>query len=238
MISDYQNFLLNYANKGGRVFASHYHYAWFTQPANGAGPFQQAPNVLATWTTGAQVVIPQDNIAVNAVINTTLAGGGGFPEGTALQTWLGTVGALTNGQLPVWYSRNNVASLNQPPSAEWAHLAPTVTQAPNATQYFSVDTPIGVPPAPDGGSSVCGRIVYSDLHVAGGPGVSIPGTIADYPGSSTTAGIVGTVPEACAQRDLTPQEAALEFMLFDLSSCLVPPGETTPPPPNVIPPPK
>jgi hypothetical protein len=235
MISDYQNFLLNYANAGGRVFASHYHYAWFTAPARGTSPFSQIPDLLATWNIGAQTIIPADNVAVNAVINTTLAGGGAFPEGAALQTWLGAVGALTNGQLPIWFSRNNVNMLNQPPSAEWAHLAPTVTQAPNATQYFSADMPAGVPPAPDGGSSVCGRIVYSDLHVAGGPGKAIPGTTADYPGATTSGGVV---PSGCAMRDLTPQEAALEFMLFDLSSCLVPPGETTPPPPNVMPPPK
>jgi hypothetical protein len=235
MISDYQQFLLNYANKGGRVFASHFQYAWFTPPARGTGPFTQAPNVLATWKPGAQAVIPADNVAVNAVIDTTLAGGGMFPEGTALSTWLGAVGALTNGELPIWYSRNNVGMLTQPPSAQWAHLDPSVTQAPNATQYFSVDTPIGAAPAPDGGSSVCGRIVYSDLHVAGGPGVSIPGTTPDYPGASAAG---GTVPSGCAMRDLTPQEDALEFMLFDLSSCLVPPGETTPPPPNVVPPPK
>ncbi len=237
MISDYQQFLLNYANAGGRVFASHYQYAWFTTPARGTSPFSTAPNVIGTWSTGAQVIIPADNMAVNAVIDTTLAGGGAFPEGAAFSTWLGAVGALTNGELPIWYARNNVATLAQPPSAEWAHLAPTVTQAPNATQYFSVDTPIGGgAPVGDAGPAVCGRIVYSDLHVGGGPGVAIPGTgMADY---ANGGGKAGTVPGDCANRPLTPQEEALEFMLFDLSSCLVPPGATTPPPPTVQPPPK
>jgi hypothetical protein len=38
----------------------------------------------------------------------------------------------------------------------------------------------------------------------------------------------GTVPSGCAMHALTPQELALEFMFFDLSSCLVPIGEEPP----------
>jgi hypothetical protein len=41
------------------------------------------------------------------------------------------------------------------------------------------------------------------------------------------------VPTGCAMHPLTPQEKALEFMLFDLSSCLVPPGQA-PRPPNSV----
>ncbi len=44
-----QTYLMNYANAGGRVFASHFHYAWFN-----TGPFNTAPNKVATWATGAQ----------------------------------------------------------------------------------------------------------------------------------------------------------------------------------------
>ncbi|HYP98931.1 MAG TPA: carboxypeptidase-like regulatory domain-containing protein [Polyangiaceae bacterium] len=242
-----QQYMMNYANSGGRVFASHYQYAWFN-----TGPFSTGGNNLATWNTGMGQL--DDTQSFPAEINTTLSAGAAFPEGTALAKWLGLVGALTNNQLPVRYVRNNVKALIQPPSTEWIHLAPSVKQAPSAAQYFSADTPIGAP-----NDKICGRVVYSALHVSGGPGNSVSGNAADadYPagtatgagGSSGTGtgtagaggrgfggpGMIpggqpkgGIVPSGCAMHALTPQELALEFMFFDLSSCLVPIGEEPP----------
>ena len=181
---------------------------------------------------GTQVELPR-LIAAVPDIDTTLAGGVTFPEGSALAQWLNLVGALTANQLPIWFARNNVKALAQPPSTEWIHLDASVSQAPSATQYFSVDTPVG--------GAVCGRVVYSDLHVSGGPGTNAPGVPPDYPtpagqrgGRGGGGGMQGgIVPSQCAAHPLTPQEEALEFMLFDLSSCLVPIGQTPSLPPVV-----
>ena len=91
-----QQVILDYANNGGRVFASHFHYAIFN-----TGPFAtMAPAPVATWTTGANI----DNDPINGIINQTISAGPNmgkaFPEGQALQTWLGNVGALTGRQAP------------------------------------------------------------------------------------------------------------------------------------------
>jgi len=74
--------------------------------------------------------------------------------------------------------------------------------------YFSFDTPIMTsPPPPDStGPQYCGRAVFSDLHVGGDPS-----TMDSSP-----------PPGGCDNTDLSPQERALEFMLFDLSSCVIP----------------
>jgi hypothetical protein len=210
-----QQSLVDYSAAGGRVFASHYHYAWFNW-----GLFDAAN--LAVWTAGSGNI--NDGRSSPGDVVTTLANGMAFPEGVALKQWLGVVNALTNGQLPIWFTRHNadVGPANRPPSQPWIELDPT-TPAPHATMYFSFDTPIGKNPA-------CGRVVYSDLHVSGGPNANAPGVPPDYPGN-----INYFVPSRCAMHPLTPQEKALEFMIFDLSSCLVPIGGVPIAPPPTIP---
>ncbi len=215
-----------YTAAGGRVFASHYHYAWFN-----TGPF--AADNLATWTTGGNPILSTTSLlSADAVIDQTLPDGGPFPKGQALDKWLGVVGALeTTGQvgdLAIAQAKHNadVGAANVH-SQSWIH-ADTDTSNPGATQYFSFNTPVDAGVDDAGEPAYCGRVVYSDLHV-GAVDVTVP---ADYGG----IGNGGTVPTGCVMRDLSPQEKALEFMLFDLSSCVVPDNQVPPPPPPPNPP--
>jgi hypothetical protein len=180
-------------------------------------------------------------------IYTTVLNGQPFPEGTALAQWLGVVNALDpNGELDIFYGRHN-ADILAPvgpmgtPSQPWILLdksvmsdAPFGVPVANGAQYFSVDTPAAQ-------SQKCGRVVYSDLHVSGGPGASEEGVsyfTTDYPNyvaprRGRGGPVTGyTVPDDCAMHPLTPQEKALEFMIFDLSSCLIPIGQSASPATN------
>jgi hypothetical protein len=198
-----QQALHDYADVGGRVFASHFHYSWFN-----SGPY--ASENLATWT-------PESNDIgdINGTIVKTLANGMPFPKGEALEQWLGTVGALQNGLLPIEEARHNAdVSAANTPSQPWI-LADQNSDAPGAAQYFSFDTPT-VPNTNVDGIPYCGRVVYSDLHVGAASG--------DDPEQA--------VPTGCSDGELSPQEAALEFMLFDLSACLTP--NDRPPQPPVV----
>jgi hypothetical protein len=204
-----------YLNAGGRAFASHFHYAWFSGPI-GSGQSYTAPadwgNNLATWaadgTTG--------NGPIDGVVDQTLNGSTApFPKGVALEKWLGIVGALgQNGEtdLSIYQPRYNAQV-----SASNVHSQPWINSSPH-TMYFSFDTPVDAPDAADGGPpSYCGRAVFSDLHVAGDP----------------TTHDTSPPPGGCADGDLSPQEKALEFMLFDLSSCVIP--DTVAPPDAGVP---
>jgi hypothetical protein len=194
--------LQTYANNGGRVFASHFHYSWFT--TNGS-PF-------LNYGLGTILAGTQDTLNITGVVATKQPNGGVFPKGQALHDWLAlpAVGGLNaNGELPIQASRQNVQQINYPPQTSWINAAPGVSQPamPGLSQYFSFDLPY-----PNTQEKLCGRIVYSDLHVGAASG--------DYGGATTTTG--GIVPTGCKPGKLSPQEAALEFMLFDLSSCLTP----------------
>jgi hypothetical protein len=208
-----------YLNAGGRVFASHFHYAWFAGPIGTmqmySAPMDWGTN-LATWTAGGGM----SNGPIAGTIETTLNGSTmAFPKGVALQKWLTNVNALGKngvpaGDLSIYQPRFNasVAAANTP-SQPWIT---SMNGGNPATMYLSFDTPVNAP-IPAGGTSpaYCGRAVFSDLHVAGDPLTN------DNP----------PPPNGCANTELSPQEKALEFMLFDLSSCVV--SDTVPPPTGV-----
>src|SRR6185369_9982217 len=84
-----QQAMVDYAEAGGRVFASHFHYSWFN-----SGPF--ASHNLASWSAGTN-----DMGDIKASIVTS------FPKGQALSDWLGNVGALSNGELSISQARHN-----------------------------------------------------------------------------------------------------------------------------------
>jgi hypothetical protein len=185
-----QQVLFDYAAAGGRVFASHFHYAWFN-----SGPFG-AQN-LATWYAGSN-----DIGNINASVVTTTWGGMPFVRGQALHDWLQNVKALTNNLLPIQVARHNAdVTMANTPSQPWI-----VRQGqPTQPQDFSFDTPLGV-----SADKQCGRVVYSDMHVGAASN--------DYGGQITG----GVTPMGCTNADLSPQEKALEFILFDLSACVTP----------------
>jgi hypothetical protein len=148
----------------------------------------------------------------------TLPDGRPFPKGQALTEWLGNVGALQNGQLPIKEARNNArVTASHTPSQVWI-VADANSRAPGAAQYFSFNTPTNLNTTPDMPAAYCGRVVYSDLHVGAASG--------DDGGDP--------VPTGCANRPLSAQEAALEFMLFDLSSCVMEDDKPPEPPPVVV----
>jgi hypothetical protein len=69
---------------------------------------------------------------------------------------------------------------------------------------MTFNPPVNPPGQADGGAGLqCGRVVFSDFHV-------------------TTAALTGqpTFPASCRSASLSPQEKALVFMLFDVSSCI------------------
>jgi hypothetical protein len=206
--------LFTYANSGGRVFASHYHYQWFLG--------QPWPSLATFYTNNANQL---ENPTLGT-IPTILPNGRPFPGAVAMKTWLGTVGALTDaGELSIVQARHNVDIL--PNTGElgtpWMYFDPANSSFPpgatvdpvtsNSVLYFSYDT------MSQQGEGSCGRVVYSDLHVGGNSG--------DYDESMNASGPPpgGVTPTGCnANVPLSDQEKALEFMLFDLTSCLAPPG--------------
>ena len=195
-----QQALFDYAAAGGRVFASHFHYAWFD-----TGPFGAAN--LATWTTGSN-----DMGNIGATIVTS------FPKGQALAQWLGNVGALSSGELPIQEARHNAdVGASNTVSQAWIS-ADSSASPPQATEYFTFNTPIGVD-----ATKQCGRVVYSDLHVGAASN--------DYAADPLDP----IVPTGCGDGDLSPQEKALEFMLFDLSACVISDGQAPSAPPVTAP---
>jgi hypothetical protein len=216
--NDNPTVLEQYLNAGGRVFASHYHYAWFAGSLEGdptvpAPPADWGSN-LADWGGGGNANFGESTSAT--IVQTLNNSNTPFPKGVALDQWLSTTGALgiegaSAGQLEVFDPMGDVGGTNK--AQAWL-------TSMGDTLYMSFDTPVNAAAAPDGGApAYCGRAVFSDIHVD---------SDTNFPQDSNPP------PMGCTAHPLSPQERALEFMLFDLSSCVV--SDTEPPPVSVPPP--
>ncbi len=114
-----------------------------------------------------------------------------FPKGEKFAEWLRATGASpTLGKIQLQSSTNSVNTVNDPTLA-W------ITGANNQAKYFSFNTPISAPV-----EEQCGRAVFSDVHITDKAG----------PTSIGSCGI--------SSGGLNSQQKALEFLFFDLSSCV------------------
>jgi hypothetical protein len=142
----------DWLNEGGKVFATHFHYTWFS---NGPTDFRN----VATWL-GPSVGSQQ----IQGSIDTS------FAKGQAFHTWLKDVGALgTNGLLPMTGVAASVIGVNAQTTLRWIY-----DNGSGMTKYLSFATPIGGA----GGANpyYCGKAVFSDLHAGGAPMGDVPGS--------------------------------------------------------------
>lgn len=129
---------LQFANAGGRVYASHYSYTWlYNNP-----PF----NSVVQWAPD-QGNLPDGT----ATINTS------FAKGQTLSQWLSVTGAsATPGQIPISTLRKDFNQLNAP-TQSWLTLNNSALG--NPVMQFTFDTPVN-------SSAVgCGRVLYDEYHV-------------------------------------------------------------------------
>jgi hypothetical protein len=210
--------LKNFLDTGGRAFLEHYHYSWLrggemidgkvTVPS----PEGAAVDMIHkyTLTPFPPVALWQDPVttAVPAGGDATYSIDTTFPKGSDMADWLVNVGASpTRGSIPLIDVKNPAISAIASVAQRWVYDS-------GSAPYLSANTPIEKAATPD---QQCGRLVHTGIHVA-----------------KVTMDRVAPFPSGCrAEADLSPQEKAMEFLLFDLSSCVMN-DKTKSKPPDVI----
>jgi hypothetical protein len=126
-----------------------------------------------------------------------------FPKGMTFSQWLSLVGAApAANRIDVQEVRRDTDGLPAMSAAQqW--ITSSNPAPPNAIPLqFTWNTPVGVPAAQQ-----CGRALFSDFHVA--------------TGGSGNANL--TFPGSCGNAaPMSAQEKVLEYMIFDLTSCIQP----------------
>jgi hypothetical protein len=183
-----------YADKGGRVFLSHWHNIWIGgasgDAAHGIAEWQN----VATWDYGAA----QDETSQLAIIDQTV------PKGMSFAKWMKNVEpASTLGQLTVNEPRYTCSGRDAMKSERWVYVDPALSTPLGKTsiQDLLFTTPQSKPAA-----ERCGKVLFSDMHVSSG--------------SLSQGGTTRAFPDGCSTTPLSAQEKALAFIFFDIASCV------------------
>ena len=127
--------LLNYANSGGRIYASHYSQTWFAKNGDFASVAAWPASGTGAGGTGT------------ATINTKFTGG------KTLSDWLTAIGATTTpGQVQLTQIVADIPSVTSASQA-WLTL-----NGSSAIEQFTFNAPVN-------STNQCGRVLFNEYHV-------------------------------------------------------------------------
>jgi hypothetical protein len=201
-----------YLKGGGRLFTTHYYGNWFI-PKTGTADLES----VATWNSNDQSIAGwagNSPASEGDMVDQT------FPKGQAYATWLQDNGISSSlGNITLADLRDDIAA---PAPAGCSQASGTCLSTrwiynpgDQHPRYLSFNTPVGEPVAMQ-----CGRAVYSDVHLSGSSdGMQFPTECSD--------------PSIDSPPGHAVNEKALEFLFFDLSSCVQNDSNPPPPPPPV-----
>jgi hypothetical protein len=194
------NAMKQYADYGGRVFASHWHNVWIegsanVKPAVWAESSPGAMDGIATWNaTDTDFNDPPDMSDPGDLIDEVHN-----PKGMSFATWMVNVTGLARDVITISEGRTTAASVDNNKAERWVYHPVGTNPTVEYPQNFQFTTPNEMP-----SDQRCGKVVFSDMHVSSGS-QSRPGT---------------AYPIDCSTAAMTPQEKALAFMFFDIASCV------------------
>ena len=187
----YKN-LIDYADQGGRAFATHFSYVWMEYPSGkGYVPAPDDWSTIADWSpTGTKMtgsVNTQDPLT--GTINTT------FPKGGSFSDWLLNVGASTKvSRLTIHQGRQDLTSIG-PDTQQWMRAKDSkYPRFPTYTNLFTFNTPVGAT-----GTDQCGRVVFSDFHVSANALVGTANSCISNADCGYTSDCSGATPGAIGQ---------------------------------------
>jgi len=225
--SSNQAAILDWANRGGRLFTTHYSYAWLyenlnassvtstingvTQPTYGLDT-SQGPATAVQWAV-FQNPNPSDPSggADNATVNTS------FTDGNTMSSWLentpapsaSTTAEGSPAQISISTLRVDQNGVNAP-TQSWLTLNSSYTGTPqgsshsetqaHATMQLTFNTPVGAD-----ADHQCGKVIYNDYHV--------------YNGNFSPS---QAFPAECPTGAMSDQEHLLEYALFELTNAVTP----------------
>jgi len=182
----------SYLNSGGRFFGTHYNYNFFANTTQCANSYADA---TCKGPTDFNSVAEWMGDGAADYYSQPFYIDQTFPKGKSLAQWLYNLEGGTLGQIALYDTRSDVNKLTTGKATRWIYSDTPGGNASTAysTLYLSFNTPVTAQPA-----NQCGRAVFSDVHVAGSSTGFCQNMSASY----------------------KPNLDALEFLFFDLSSCV------------------